>query len=259
MTRKATSGAGYATSQRIHKRLVILIGVTLVLTGCARDVSAPIDARPTFLPAAKSRYWTVSPGDTLYSIAWAAGVDYRTLAYWNHVHRPFMIRAGTRLRLFGPPRRVFRGRPVPAPRIIVRSPRRAIERPHPVPPATPVRWMWPVKGPVVRDFNPLGGCKGIDIAGRLGTDIRAAASGQVVYAGSGLRGYGKLIILKHNKNFLSAYAHNSRILVTEGEMVRRGQEIAEMGSSGTNRVILHFEIRLRGNPVDPLRYLPRTH
>ncbi len=259
MTPNASSGTGCSTRQRICRRLAIVLCAALVITGCARDVSAPIDVRPTFLPGARSRYWIVSPGDTLYSIAWAAGVDYRTLAYWNHVHRPFVIRSGMRLRLFGPPRPVFRRPTAYAPRPAARSPRRAIERPHPLPAVTPARWMWPANGPVVRNFRPLGGCKGIDIAGPLGSAIRAAASGEVVYAGSGLRGYGKLIILKHNKNFLSAYAHNSRILVKEGEMVRRGQEIAEMGSSGTNRVELHFEIRLRGNPVDPLRYLPRTH
>ncbi|MHB8414873.1 MAG: murein hydrolase activator EnvC family protein [Acidiferrobacteraceae bacterium] len=112
-------------------------------------------------------------------------------------------------------------------------------------------------GPLLRGYQQHGS-KGIDIGGSLGSAVRAAAAGEVVYTGSGLPGYGKLIILKHNKNFLSAYAHNSRILVKEGEMVRRGQEIAEMGSSGADRVMLHFEIRLRGNPVDPLRYLPRT-
>ncbi|MHB1514213.1 MAG: peptidoglycan DD-metalloendopeptidase family protein [Acidiferrobacteraceae bacterium] len=121
----------------------------------------------------------------------------------------------------------------------------------------PLRWTWPVVGPLLRGFGQHGN-KGIDIGGSLGAAVRAAAAGEVVYAGSGLPGYGKLIILKHNKTFLSAYAHNSRILVKEGEMVRRGQEIAEMGSSGTDRIMLHFEIRLRGNPVDPLHYLPRT-
>ncbi|MHB1951107.1 MAG: peptidoglycan DD-metalloendopeptidase family protein [Acidiferrobacteraceae bacterium] len=208
------------------------------------------------MPAAKSRYWTVSPGDTLYSIAWAAGVDYRTLAYWNHIHRPFVIRAGTRLRLFGPRPPVYRRR-----KRVFQPERFAQPRRHPEALSAsqaPVRWTWPAAGPIVRGFSPVGGCKGIDIGGRRGAPVRAAARGKVVYAGSGLRGYGELIILKHNKNFLSAYAHNNRILVKEGEMVRRGQEIAEMGSTGTDRVMLHFEIRLHGSPVDPLRYLPRT-
>ncbi|MEJ2107232.1 MAG: peptidoglycan DD-metalloendopeptidase family protein [Acidiferrobacteraceae bacterium] len=117
-------------------------------------------------------------------------------------------------------------------------------------------WIWPTKGAVVGGFSRTGVNKGIDIAGRRGSDILAASGGSVVYQGSGLRGYGKLIIIKHNADFLSAYAHCARILVRDGESVKRGQRIATMGSSGTNRVKLHFEIRLRGKPVNPLRYLP---
>ncbi|MHB1528847.1 MAG: peptidoglycan DD-metalloendopeptidase family protein [Acidiferrobacteraceae bacterium] len=257
MTDGATSGGKQATRKRIYTGLVALLWIIVSTAGCARDVSAPIDARPTFLPAARTRYWIVSRGDTLYSIAWAAGLDYRVLARWNGIHRPFVIQAGARLRLFGPPVRYQRSRPSGR-AVLYRRP-----RPRPVRPQTlslanrPLHWVWPVVGPLLRGYQQHGS-KGIDIGGSLGSAVRAAAAGEVVYTGSGLPGYGKLIILKHNKNFLSAYAHNSRILVKEGEMVRRGQEIAEMGSSGADRVMLHFEIRLRGNPVDPLRYLPRT-
>lgn len=117
-------------------------------------------------------------------------------------------------------------------------------------------WIWPTKGKVRGTFGKGGG-KGIDIEGRRGQDINAAHAGEVVYAGGGLIGYGELIIVKHNKRFLSAYAHNSAILVKEGDLVERGQTIARMGSSGTDRVRLHFEIRRDGKPVNPLRYLPR--
>lgn len=117
-------------------------------------------------------------------------------------------------------------------------------------------WKWPARGPVITGFG-VHGSNGIDIGGTLGEPVRAAAAGVVVYSGSGLIGYGKLIILKHNKHYLSAYAHNDRILVHEGDQVSLGQQIAEMGSSGADRVKLHFEIRRDGKPVDPMRYLPR--
>ncbi len=120
------------------------------------------------------------------------------------------------------------------------------------------QWRWPVSGPLLSSFqgsNALN--KGIDLGGKLGEPVLAAAGGQVVYSGSGLRGYGKLLIVKHNETFLSAYAHNDRLLVKEGDLVKAGQRIADMGSSGTDRVKLHFEIRRDGTPVDPLKFLPR--
>lgn len=117
-----------------------------------------------------------------------------------------------------------------------------------------VDWSWPAKGKVLAGFN--GGSKGLDIAGEQGQAVLAAAPGKVVYSGTGLRGYGKLIIIKHNKTYLSAYAHNSQLLVKEGQAIAKGQKIAEMGSSDTDRVKLHFEIRKLGRPVDPANYLP---
>ncbi|MDJ0956059.1 MAG: peptidoglycan DD-metalloendopeptidase family protein [Arenicellales bacterium] len=118
-------------------------------------------------------------------------------------------------------------------------------------------WIWPVKGPILKRFSAKAGNKGIDIGGESGRGIRAAADGKVVYAGSGLRGYGKLIIVKHDEVYLSAYAHNSKLLVADGSAVVRGQQIALMGDTGTDRVKLHFEIRQRGKPVNPLKYLPK--
>ena len=119
-----------------------------------------------------------------------------------------------------------------------------------------IDWAWPSKGKVVGAFSETANLKGIDIAGSAGQPVVASASGRVVYAGSGLRGYGKLIIIKHNKTYLSAYAHNREILVKEGDQVARGQKIAEMGSTDTDQVKLHFEIRRMGKPMDPARYLP---
>lgn len=117
-------------------------------------------------------------------------------------------------------------------------------------------WMWPAKGKIVASFSDTANLKGIDIAGSAGTPIVASAAGKVVYAGSGLRGYGKLVIIKHNDTYLSAYAHNRAIVVKEGEMVTRGQKIAEMGNTDADQVKLHFEIRRLGKPVDPVKFLP---
>lgn len=117
-------------------------------------------------------------------------------------------------------------------------------------------WIWPAKGKIVTGFSDTSNLKGIDIAGTAGQPVLASAAGRVVYAGSGLRGYGKLVIIKHNNKFLSAYAHNREILVKEGQQVARGQRIAEMGDTDADQVKLHFEIRRQGKPMDPLRYLP---
>jgi len=122
----------------------------------------------------------------------------------------------------------------------------------------PVFWSWPAEGRLIRGYDPNStGKKGIDIAGSSGETVRAAAAGKVVYAGDGLSGYGRLIIIKHNKDFLSAYAHNKKLIAREGQWVNKGEVIAQIGSSGTDRTQLHFEIRRQGRPVDPLRYLPK--
>jgi lipoprotein NlpD len=117
-------------------------------------------------------------------------------------------------------------------------------------------WAWPAKGRIVAGFSETANLKGIDIAGTPGQAVHASAPGRVVYAGTGLRGYGKLIIIKHNATFLSAYAHNREILVKEGQQVTRGQKIAEMGDTDSDQVKLHFEIRRQGKPIDPTKYLP---
>lgn len=126
------------------------------------------------------------------------------------------------------------------------------------PVASNIAWQWPTQGNVIQGFsNTDGGNKGVDISGSRGQAVKAAANGRVVYAGNALRGYGNLIIIKHNDDFLSAYAHNDKILVSDQQEVKAGQEIAKMGSTGTNAVKLHFEIRYKGKSVDPVRYLPR--
>lgn len=264
--------------------LWVLALVAVLPLGCGGPSIRPeISNRTTTLRFPESRYCHVLPGDTLYSIAWENGRDYRELAVWNRIAPPYMIHPGELLRLF-PPRRRYGASPQPSP--VRREYAKASASPHPrrypVPPAVKPDqtrskqwqggpgtvggrryetkiglWVWPAKGKVTARFNPDGSENGVDIAGRLGEPVFAAAAGTVVYQGSGLRGYGQLIIIKHNDEYLSAYAHNERILVQEGESVRPGQKIAEMGDTGTDRVKLLFEIRRYGSPVDPLRFLPK--
>ncbi|MDP4548769.1 peptidoglycan DD-metalloendopeptidase family protein [Marinobacter sp. MDS2] len=227
-------------------------------------------------------YWgshVVKSGETLYGIAWRYGRDYRELGDANGLKPPWEIRAGQVLRLDR------KGRIRHADNSSAQAKRKPVAKPpasrtssnkaapvKSVSKAPPVRrsgspgsqtvanikWRWPHAGTVIASYSTSGKVnKGIDIVGRPGDAVRAAADGSVVYAGDGLLGYGNLIIVNHNEHYLSAYAHNRKILVQEGEGVKAGQVIAELGSSGTDKPMLHFEIRKNGNPVDPSRYLPR--
>lgn len=154
---------------------------------------------------------------------------------------------------------------LPKPEITKAEPPKPILAPEPIKPDAgeedAVDWGWPASGKILASFNDNGNSKGVDIGGNLGQAVNASASGKVVHTGSTLRGYGKLIIIKHNKSYFSVYAHNNQVLVQEGQGVVKGQKIAEMGSSDADRVKLHFEIRHLGKPADPLKYLPndRTH
>lgn len=197
----------------------------------------------------------VARGDTLYSLAEETGVSYQDLARWNDIAPPYVIRPGQRLRLTPPPdERSARSADVDT----AKTPqRRQVATPRTPSGPSPGTWVWPTEGVVLARFQDRGTNKGLDIAGARGQTIRAAAPGEVVYTGGGLRGYGQLIIVKHNRDYLSAYAHCERIHVAEGDVIKGGQKIAAMGSSGTDRVKLHFEIRYRGSPVDPLKYLPK--
>ena len=253
------------------KHLVILTMLLagLVLSGCGGSAAvAPISKH------AKGSRWspdvhTVSRGETLYSIAFQYGQDYRTLARRNGIRYPYTIYVAQKLKLRGdssPAKQVVsRPKPAPKPRQTAKpqaSPPKAAKPPQRPPSIAantgPLRWNWPTSGRVIKTFSSKSDTrKGIDIAGRLGQAIKAAGSGRIVYSGSGLRGYGKLIIVKHNEKYLSAYAHNRKLLVKEGDIVKLGQRIAEMGRSGADNVKLHFEIRREGNPVNPMRYLPK--
>jgi lipoprotein NlpD len=231
--------------------------------------------------AGKIGFYTVKPGDTLIRVGLENGQNWRDIARWNNIENPNVIEVGQVLRVL-PPTADANGvitRPVsPGGKVDARAlgPAGSASAPvaaasgvpaavpaAPVPaPATAARepdedlgWMWPASGSVTAGFDESK-TKGLQIAGKAGDPVFAAADGRVVYAGSGLRGYGNLIIVKHNNTFLSAYAHNQTLLVKEDQVVRKGQKIAEMGSSDADRVQLHFEIRRQGKPVDPARLLP---
>ena len=277
--------------------MVAAVTSLLVAAGCStRRVSqpAPVEDRsgagatevkplPGAENAGKPGYFTVRPGDTLYRIALESGQAWRDVQAWNNLANPNLIEVGQVLRVAPPattgtavapgtaPTTVTAA-PVAAPGVVARpltagnSPAPATTLPPvpaapapsepPVASAEELQFVWPAQGPVIAPFDEAKN-KGVAISGRVGDPIVAAADGRVVYAGAGLRGYGNLIILKHNNTYLTAYAHNQALLVREDQAVRQGQKIAEMGSSDADRVKLHFEVRRQGKPVDPLIHLPK--
>jgi len=236
------------------------------LSACGTFPLPPVSEQGKVLRQPEAEYRVVQPGDTLYSIAWESGRDFQDVARWNHISPPYLIQPGQRLRLYPSAGAEKTSRPEPGSPVRSDSHKRtAPDKPEPAAPARrapaaatgKLSWMWPTRGGLLERYSANGPNKGIDIAGKKGQSILAAEAGQVVYQGGGLRGYGQLIIIKHNADFLSAYAHCDKIFVKEGNVVKRGQKIANMGNSGTDRIKLHFEVRYRGSPVDPLDYLPR--
>lgn len=262
----------------------------------AAGTSTAAKPLPGIENAGKPGYYTVRPGDTMIRIGLETGQSWRDIARWNGLDNPNIIEVGQVLRIIPPgtaavaaaplppaPAPASEGvvtRPVTSPSTVTatslpasgtRTAATPSVTPQPVPAASAplppasspsdedIGWIWPVTGGaanIVARFDEVSN-KGVGISGKLGDPILAAGDGRVVYAGAGLRGYGNLIILKHNNTYLTAYAHNQTLLVKEDQTVRKGQKIAEMGNSDADRTKLHFEIRRQGKPVDPLRFLPR--
>jgi lipoprotein NlpD len=223
--------------------------------------------------AGKPGYYTVKPGDTLIRIGLESGQNFRDIVRWNSLENPNLIEVGQVLRVVPPTsdnplvvtRPVSSGtaatttaaaplRPASAASAPA-APVAAASSPQPAATEDDIAWIWPAQGRLIAGFDEVKN-KGYDIDGKAGDPIIAAGDGRVVYAGAGLRGYGNLIILKHNNTYLTAYAHNQTLLVKEDQSVKKGQKIAEMGNSDADRVKLHFEIRRQGKPVDPAKYLP---
>lgn len=226
------------------------------------------DLPPVMLPqghenAGKPGYYTIKPGDTLIRIALETGQSFKDIARWSQVENADRIEVGQVLRVIPPVAKapVLAGSaaagvvaPVAsAPSAVASAPAGAASKPAMA--DSDIQLVWPVNGAVLTGFDEVKN-KGLDISGTAGDPVLAAADGRVVYVGAGLRGYGNLVILKHDNVFLTAYAHNQTLLVKEDQAVRRGQKIAEMGSSDADRVKLHFEVRKQGKPVDPIKYLP---
>lgn len=263
-------------------RILISLLIILFINACAsRTAPAPVvnigeksSKKVIKNSQITSKYYIVKKGDTLFSIAFSAGRDFRDIARINNISKPYPIYPGQRLNLY-----VSKSRPdksvtkntkskvktesnqtvdrkkKSAYGNYVKSGASTAASPYP---DQVNKWQWPHKGEIISKFSlaPEGN-KGIDIEGSKGSPVLAAADGKVVYTGNALRGYGKLIIVKHSDSYLSAYAHNDKILVKEQQWVKAGQRIAHMGNSGSDKTMLHFEIRYKGKSVDPLRYLPK--
>ncbi len=272
------------------KTLLLLSAVllTVTLAGCAQKGRvAPVESRSvTVDPEVEQQsatgmrllnpgpvpdgFYRVKRGDTLASIALEHGLDWREMAQWNQISDPNLIDVGQLLRIRDPKLRLATkkpsqppaspsttGKPADATASARAAEANTSSSPTPATAASPAAtgWRWPSNGQVVSQFSE-GGRKGIAIAGAPGEAVFSAEAGKVVDAGNGLRGYGNLVIVKHDGDLLSAYAHNRSILVKEGQLVKRGQQIAELGMTDADKPMLHFEIRKAGKPVDPLGYLP---
>jgi len=248
----------------------------------------PPGAAPTVVRSAKDGIYVAQRGDTLQNVALAFGVDQKDLARWNAIAEPGVLIPGQTLRVtppadvatvspitrsgqaevrpLPPPGASTPGAPAPLPPAslpptvpppvppVAASPPTAPPEPSRAP-SSSLPWLWPTSGKVIETFDDPRN-KGIDIAGNEGAPVQAAADGEVVYVGSAVRGYGNLVIVRHSDDFITAYAHNRKVLVAEKQSVKRGQPIAELGRSDADRPKLHFEIRHQGKPVDPLKYLP---
>ena len=208
-----------------------------LLSGCASEPERP-------------QTYTVKRGDTLYEIAGRHKLDWQDIARWNGIRRDYVIRPGQVLKLY--PSRASRvaARTAPASPARQTAPARA-------PIGPPVQWHWPVAGGTATLTSRPNGGQGLNVSGRLGEDVRAAATGRVVYTGTGLLGYGQLVILKHNETYLSAYGHTQSVTVHEGDAVVAGQRIATMGAGPHGEAMLYFEIRINGTPGNPLSFLPK--
>ena len=260
-------------------RVLLVLAVAFCLAACSTpprtkqatitDRSSNIGATVPTPDAVPPGFYRVKRGDTLLRIALDNGQSYRDIAAWNNITDPNLIEVDQLLRV----------RPPPGPRVSTKpieplkpadskdakpaadkkaAPKKVEEKEVAEAKADavdpPIKLSWPAKGKVVEEFSE-GKNKGIDIAGKLGEPIQAASDGKVVYAGNSLRGYGNLVIVKHDNTYLTAYAHNRSLLVKEGDSVRKGQRIAEMGDSDANMVKLHFEVRVNGKPVNPIQFL----
>ncbi|EKU36897.1 MULTISPECIES: peptidoglycan DD-metalloendopeptidase family protein [Acinetobacter] len=253
--------------------LSVVVGFTAVMAGCASKPQINNSSRYAMAP----NYYTVRSGDTLSGIAMRYGLDYISIAEMNDIPAPYRIYVNQSLRLKkGSSPRTVSTQVMAQPEQIKRQtialpttqPVTPVTQPSTTAPSTnttvtsvapnsSLRWIKPTNGPVIQGFNLANNVKGIRYGGNQGDPIYAAADGQVVYAADGLKEYGNLVLIKHIDGYISAYAHNSKMLVKSGDNVTAGQKIAEMGSTGASQVMLEFQIRLDGKPINPINLLPK--
>jgi len=271
--------------QRCLILLFICLITSLLNSSCSTHSVAPVSSRngeqekkpeaavkktPAKSPSKvvkKPSHHKVHSGDTLYSISWNYDLDYKLVARWNNIRAPYVIYPGQSIRLTAPlVEKAVVKKTIPAntktakEKTVEKKPevaKKASKKNESVKYAKNINWQWPTKGKLIKSNSPISK-KGLDIAGKKGQLIKASGAGVVVYSGSGLLGYGRLIIIKHNETYLSAYAHNSVLMVKEGDSVSGGQKIAKMGQDSNGQTLLHFEIRKNGNPVEPAKYLPKS-
>lgn len=276
------------TSLKFFCLFALVVMQSIYLTACSNLESGTLFQSQSKTPIKHGEY-QVQQGDSLYSIAWRFKRDYKELAAINNIRDPYIIHVGQVIKLATyqdeiPSKSGYTGQTIvkktansantvrstttqkSSSRHSTSQSKTSIKRVSSsssssvasVSANTKLTWQWPAKGNIIQTFSSSSvGKKGIQIAGNAGDSITAAADGQVVYSGNSLVGYGNLVIVKHNDTYLTAYAHNRRVTVKEGELVKGGQSIAEMGASGTDRNKLHFEIRKEGEPVNPMLYLPK--
>lgn len=233
-------------------KIIVCLLISLLLTACS---SKNASNEGTF----NGSVYTVKRGDTLYKISRMTGTSVGELARMNSLPPPYKLLVGQRLQTKGTAKRGTSKNTAVAKKTPTTSKAPAALPKVTLPPVGSRCWLWPTKGKVIDAYSYSdGGNKGIDIAGSRGQPIYASAAGTVVYAGNQLRGYGNLVMIKHNEDYITAYAHNETILVNNGQKVKAGQKIATMGSSGARSVMLHFQLRYRATAIDPQRYLKNS-
>lgn len=239
----------------------ILILVMLALAGCGGSQAvAPVGVYRAQSQQPPPTVYKVRRGDTLYSVSWRFGMDFKNVASINRIRSPYTIYVGQKLRFKANKQLATKSTKSTksAKKSSTTNKKKTTSKSTWVPSNQRLTWRWPVNGKIISTYSKsIAGRKGIDIAGKSGQQVSAAAAGKVVYSGNGLPRYGNLIIIKHNDTYLSAYAHNKYLIVKDGQTVKAGQKIALLGRTGAQRDQLHFEIRRNGEPVDPMRFLPK--
>lgn len=246
-------------------KIIQIALIAILMVACTTNQAPVVNAWTSHSNPGLASDYHVQTGDTVYSIAWAFGMDYRDIVRYNHLQEPYQLHEGQTLQMAAPMVPTIHAAPAskpvvmtpaPKPVLIASKPVVAVKTIAPKPIVNNKNWLWPTQGKMVKSYSlASGGNRGIDIAGKYNQSIHATAAGKVVYIGNSMPGYGNLIIIKHSDTVLSAYAFNKSIGVKEGQTITAGQTIARMGKNSKGQAVLHFEIRENGKPTNPLHYV----